>query len=501
MKKIVYLLFFLFLFPSLASGAHIPQQTLVYLYGGTTNTYIKQLNITKDKVEIVSPNFFVLNKDGQLTIDVNESLVKYIRETGKKIIPFISNHWNRQSGILALKNQDQIVAQLVKSIVSYDLDGLNYDIENLTESERDLQTQFIKKLADKLQPLGKTVTVAIPPVSGNQSTGWFASFDYEAIGKIADYIYVMTYDQHYEGSPPGPVAGIPWIKESLDYLTKIIPPEKIILGLPFYGRTWSSGSKGKGINYSQIENLISTYGGKPGWDGENQVPYVKLYDKRGNFLYEIWYENERSLTQKLQLVNQYQLAGWGAWRLGQEDPAFWFKVDRYQNNPFRDISTYWGRDAILSLNRLHLINGYQDGTFRPNQTITREEMAQLLKRVMKLPDKKGFPFSDVPMERWSSSSIGTISLYGLMKGYPDGTFKPAHPVTRAELAAILSRSFSFNTSEEKRMFPDIVGHWAEKAISTLQMSGVINGYENGLFKPDQPVTRGEVSAILNRILN
>ncbi|MGI6643371.1 MAG: S-layer homology domain-containing protein [Bacillota bacterium] len=108
-------------------------------------------------------------------------------------------------------------------------------------------------------------------------------------------------------------------------------------------------------------------------------------------------------------------------------------------------------------------------------------------------------FADVLPDRWSSKHIATLAAGGILEGYPDGTFKPGASITRAELATIAAR---FDDLEEldTNAFPDVAGHWAEKYINSAAAKGWVEGYEDGTFKPDQPITRAEFVTLVNRVL-
>ncbi|WII37512.1 S-layer homology domain-containing protein [Paenibacillus thiaminolyticus] len=151
------------------------------------------------------------------------------------------------------------------------------------------------------------------------------------------------------------------------------------------------------------------------------------------------------------------------------------------------------------------INGYPDGTIKPENLISREEVAAIFYRLMDdesranyLTDKNAF--SDVASSRWSNKHISTMEHAGIITGYQDGTFKPGRSITRAEFAAIASRFDKLN-EQANDMFSDIAGHWAEKYIVSAANKGWIKGYPDGTFKPNQYITRAEAMAFINSMLN
>ncbi len=150
------------------------------------------------------------------------------------------------------------------------------------------------------------------------------------------------------------------------------------------------------------------------------------------------------------------------------------------------------------------IQGYPDDTVRPEGLITREEVAAVFYRLLDpgyrltiLTDKENF--IDVDSGRWSLKHIATLSNGNIIEGYPDGSFKPGNPITRAELAAIASK-FDKLSAVQENSFTDIEGHWAIEYINSAAAKGWVKGYPDGTFKPDQYITRAEFVTLVNNVL-
>ena len=148
--------------------------------------------------------------------------------------------------------------------------------------------------------------------------------------------------------------------------------------------------------------------------------------------------------------------------------------------------------------------GYPDGTVHPNGQITRAEVATIFFRLLKDEVRDGAfttsnSYSDVAYGKWYSNPISTMSALGIITGYPDGTFKPNKPITRAEFAAIAAR-FDETQSGKSATFSDVIGHWAAKEIGIAYYNDWIKGYPDGTFKPDQNITRAEAMTLINRVL-
>lgn len=149
------------------------------------------------------------------------------------------------------------------------------------------------------------------------------------------------------------------------------------------------------------------------------------------------------------------------------------------------------------------ISGYPDGTVKPTGNITREEVAAIFYRLLKDSVRKENAteinnFSDVSADRWSNKAISTLASMGILSGYPDGTFKPAAPITRAEFAVVVSQFDQLESADAK--FSDISGHWAESYIASAAKKGWISGYSDNTFHPQAAILRAEAVTMANRVL-
>lgn len=175
------------------------------------------------------------------------------------------------------------------------------------------------------------------------------------------------------------------------------------------------------------------------------------------------------------------------------------------------IATGTGEDILEMEKHYAYIIGYptEDGSelVKPNNNITREEVATIFYRLLKTDARNRLhtltnDFSDVDADRWSNEAISTIANGGYVTGYDDGEFKPANPITRAEFVTITSRLFGGGSVKEALGdFNDVSGHWAENYIYYAVEKGWISGYGDGTFKPNQYITRAEVMKIVNSMLN
>jgi hypothetical protein len=166
-----------------------------------------------------------------------------------------------------------------------------------------------------------------------------------------------------------------------------------------------------------------------------------------------------------------------------------------------------GPGTIFNLDHIAYIIGYEDGTVRPERFVTRAEVVTVFYRLLNNDIREAYwarsnAFTDVKSSDWHNYAISVIGNFDIIKGYEDGTFKPDASITRAELAAISARFADKMKMKGNRtiLFTDITGHWAEDEISKAASYGWLNGYPDGSFKPDQPINRAEFITIINNML-
>ena len=140
---------------------------------------------------------------------------------------------------------------------------------------------------------------------------------------MADFLVLMAYDQHTPLTPPGPVAGYDWVKAALDYAVRRVPPSKLLLGLPLYGREWvetAGGTTAHSLAYKDLKQFLEDPASERHWDDLSRTTWFQL--REGETLRTAWFDDARSLREKLKLVQLYHLRGYAAWRLGVEDRSF-----------------------------------------------------------------------------------------------------------------------------------------------------------------------------------
>ncbi|WP_205599188.1 glycosyl hydrolase family 18 protein [Oceanobacillus halotolerans] len=527
-------------------SAHDASFNMSYIYFGNTTSQIQAVDRTNENLNVVSPSYFDLNQDGtlKLTPMLDRHFIQEMHNRGIKVVPFVSNHWDRELGRTALENREVLTDQIAKAIIDYELDGVNVDIENVTEVDRDNYTDFVKLLREKL-PADKEISVAVAANPNHWDKGWHGSYDYKALSEHADYLMLMAYDESYQGGPAGPVASMGWVERSIKAVVEDnnVPPEKVVLGLPFFGRYWNHAENtgGYGASNHQVESLITKYNGTVTFDEASQSPKASFTIKEGDptttisgrtlkpGTYELWYENNQSIKAKIDLVHKYNLKGTGSWSLGQENAAVWehygvwlrehidtIPVDgdgqEITDNteaapsidyPFVDSGNHWARDEILYVQQKKWFEGIGDRKFAPNDTLSRAAAATVIVRALELQPLKPTTqptFADVK-NHWAKDAIEIAAQHGIFHGKGNGEFAPDETLTREQMATVLDNIFRDMYDPAKKSdpipFQDISkDKWSYDAIVSMKQQGFFQGTSPTTFEPTTSVSRAQMATIL-----
>jgi len=214
------------------------------------------------------------------------------------------------------------VAQYLFYSCLYEADGINIDYEQVADSDAAGLTAFTSLLRQytERQGLNLSIDTLVPKP-------WTIEYDRKALSGSVDYIAVMTYDEHYGGSPTaGSVASMPWVVDAVEKTLKEVPSGKVLLGIPLYTRVWVVDSSGKVIrnpsaSMPYIQNLIIEKNITPLWLEKEKQYYISY--PNGEYTDRIWIEDTRSVANRLSLVHDYDLAGSACWEYRWSMPEIW----------------------------------------------------------------------------------------------------------------------------------------------------------------------------------
>ncbi|HHU17294.1 MAG TPA: glycoside hydrolase [Clostridiales bacterium] len=495
-----------------------------YIYFGNSSLYTDRVDCTRNSLNEISPNYFNIDESGNLSLTpaLDKKFIEDMHERGVRVVPFISNHWDRAAGLAALHNRKKLAADVADVINTYDLDGINVDIENVTEKEREMYTDFVRILRETL-PDDKTIAVAVAANPNGFTTGWHGSYDYARLAKYSDYLMFMAYDEHYQNSKPGPVSSMSFSRKTIESALKEVPKEKIVLGIPFYGRIWKNDSddfQGNGVSIKRAEELIRTYKGIVTFDEKSKSPYAvitinekdskpKVYGETlTSGTYTIWFENEESIKHKLKLVQEFDIKGTGSWSLGDEEENTWDYYKLWLNGCyFNDAEGHWAADYILSAYKNNLIKGMTENSFKPEEPLTRAQAAVIMVRLLDYDTfaERNKTFDDI-LGHWAQASIDTARRNGIINGIGDNIFKPEGPVTREQVAVMLDNILKQKMKSEREVnsnhgFSDVTiknNSWSYESICAMKQYGIISGFSDGSFKPAQALTRAEMTVLIDK---
>jgi spore germination protein YaaH len=285
-------------------------------------------------VNVVSPTWFEL-KDGKGAIrsKADPAYVAWAHKRGYQVWALWSNSFDPDLTTEALSTYEtrlNMIRQLLVYAETYNLQGINIDFENVYTKDKENLVQFVREFVPLAHEQGLVVSIDVTPKSNSEM--WSAFLDRKALGKVVDYMIVMTYDEHWASSPvAGSVASLPWVERSVKRILEEdgVPPSKLILGIPLYTRVWTEKKQKDGsvevssraLGMEAVEKLIRDRKLKPVFDERTGQNYVEYETSEGR--HRIWIEDETSIKARAELARKYGLAGVATWQRGFQKPEIW----------------------------------------------------------------------------------------------------------------------------------------------------------------------------------
>ena len=295
---------------------------------------------------IMSPSWFELTTTGlKASSKLSYDYVNSYKEKGYRVWPLITNQFDPDmtSKILANESMWERYKQgLINYATEYGYDGYNFDFENVHYKDKTQLTKFMDFLAKGLRDYNLHSSIDVTGYSNSEN--WSLVYDRKAYADAVDYVVLMAYDETWASSDTaGPVASYPWVRKHTEQMLSEVPASKLVLGIPFYMREWSVPVKGSWEGKAKSKTLAMTraldlereYRDVMLWDNHLKGNYLTLTNKNGVYgiydekkpyegtLTKIWFEDPQSLSYKVGLVKELQLAGIAAWRKGFEASDVW----------------------------------------------------------------------------------------------------------------------------------------------------------------------------------
>ncbi|MCT7328974.1 glycosyl hydrolase family 18 protein [Ralstonia mojiangensis] len=307
-------------------AAAAPKVLLGYALGSTTSMASAMSAATP--VTAISVDVIRADANGSLNGSLPTALLSGNQAAGKLSYACITNFGTDFDPVIAhgalVTNRATTLQNIVTLAKTQNLAGINLDFEGLYTTDRDAYTSFVADLAAQLHANHSTLMLSLPAKSADViGNTWTWPYDYAALGQSADFIQVMTYDEHIPSGQPGPVAGSDWMLAALQYAASLVPSTKLLLGLPAYGYDWNrTRNTGTSVAFKDISTLIATTGATAQWDAATQSAHFN-YTATDGSAHEVWYETAQGLQTKAAMANTLNLAGVSMWVLGAEDTSFW----------------------------------------------------------------------------------------------------------------------------------------------------------------------------------
>lgn len=291
-------------------------------------------------LNVISPTWFSLQEDKNGNIYVGNkadpAYVDWAHRRGYQVWALFSNSFDPDLTARALADYETraaLIRQIVHFVTLYDLDGINIDFENVYLKEKDALTQFVREMVPLLHELDAVVSMDVTVRGGSEM--WSLFLDREELGKVLDYMIVMTYDEHWASSPvAGSVASLPWVEKGIVDIMREdkVPASKLVLGVPFYTYMWTETTEGgktkvtsRARSMQAVQDWIAEKGLKPVFLPEVGQHYVE-YAEDDRTKIKVWIEDATSMRARAELVRKYDLAGIASWRRGFETPDIWHVI-------------------------------------------------------------------------------------------------------------------------------------------------------------------------------
>lgn len=297
-----------------------------------SNDAMAEMTAEMTGVNVISPTWFsVTDETGTISSLASADYVKLAHEAGREVWGLIDNFneaFDETTDLAYASVRSRIIEQLLAEAASCGMDGINVDFENLKEAGIPHYLQFLRELTSAAHARNLVVSVDTPVPQA-----YTMYYQRGEQARFVDYMIVMAYDEHFAGSEEaGSVSSLPFVQQAVEEMTRVMPADQVICGIPFYTRVWTEKFGQSAItsevlgmdgakNYAKENQMTET------WDaslGQN-VATVETSDAR----YTIWMEDEQSMEEKLKVIQSADLAGVAEWKLGFECADVWSLISKY----------------------------------------------------------------------------------------------------------------------------------------------------------------------------
>jgi spore germination protein YaaH len=332
----------------LLGAASVEAKPVALFYMTTNPNSVRSFLDHYRQIDLLVPAWYQVDEDGLVYGEPDPTVMAVAMREKLPVMPILALFNKKHFHELAANGpaQARMNDAMIREAKLHGYSGFQFDFENIEWTDRDALTALVKESADALHKAGLQLSIATVPNAPGYPAGrsgfakwiytdWRGAYDIAELAKAVDLLCLMTYDQQTRWTLPGPVAGWQWTLENLDYALKVVPKEKLSLGIPLYGYHWYTGAptvdKTTGeekpnpmadyINAPDAVQLAEAYGGKIEWDSEDHSAWFWFY--RDQMREWVFYTDARTFADRYALVKERGLEGFCSWVLGAEDAAIW----------------------------------------------------------------------------------------------------------------------------------------------------------------------------------
>lgn len=297
-----------------------------------SNDAMAEMTAEMTGVNVISPTWFsVTDETGTISSLASADYVKLAHDAGREVWGLIDNFneaFDETTDLAYASVRSRIIEQLLAEAASCGMDGINVDFENLKEAGIPHYLQFLRELTSAAHAQNLVVSVDTPVPQA-----YTMYYQRGEQARFVDYMIVMAYDEHFAGSEEaGSVSSLPFVQQAVEEMTRVMPADQVICGIPFYTRVWTekfgqSAITSEVLGMDGAKNYAKENQMTENWDaslGQN-VATVETSDAR----YTIWMEDEQSMEEKLKVIQSADLAGVAEWKLGFECADVWSLISEY----------------------------------------------------------------------------------------------------------------------------------------------------------------------------
>ena len=276
----------------------------------------------------------IADTEGNVKFGKDNYIIALCKENGIALLPLaVNGEFSKEIGHAILSDpakRTKVIAQLLDITHKWRAPGINIDLEDIDYTDRQNLNDFMQELSDKFHAEGLAVTIDVAAKTQDApGASWAGCYDYEFLGKCCDMVMLMCYDEHWSSGHAGPIGSKPWVRKVLQYTVSVIPPEKVVLGVPFYGREWAENGRSRSVSSTRGQKLLADTKAKLQWDNIAKCHWFEYTDDAG-VKRTVYFESEESLKHRIALAQEFKLAGISIWCLGNEDPDFWKLLAQYR---------------------------------------------------------------------------------------------------------------------------------------------------------------------------